>query len=125
MRLIQILSNFTEVPQNWAPLDRLGARRRTCTQLLQGRKDEFRADPSYDLTGDGAVGPREYFIALRFDQGQKGRLTDEERKTCLEAIKNGYEENFLFGLETQAPVRDNKDPELLRVRVTQVDGKII
>ena len=98
---------------------------RTQTQLLLARKDEFRADPSYDLNGDGAVGPREYFIATRFDKGQKGKLTDEERKACLEAIKNGYEGNFVFGLESQAPVPDNKDPELLRVRTTQVDGKVI
>ena len=113
------------MPQNWAPIGHVGARRRTQTQLLQTRKDEFRPDPSYDLAGDGAVGPREYFIALRFDKGQKGKLTEEERKACLEAIKNGYEENFLFGLEAQAALQDNKDPELLRVRVTQVDGKII
>lgn len=113
------------MPPNWAPLSGVGARRRTQTQLFQSRKDEVQADPSYDLTGDGAVGPREYFLALRFDKGRKGRLTEEERKSCLEALKNGYGENFLFGLESQAPVRDNKDPELLRVRVKQVDGNLI
>lgn len=85
----------------------------------------MRAHPSYCLMGDGSVGHKEYFIARKFDKGDKGYLTEEEQQECIKAVKDGYEEKFLFGLDSQAPVGDNKDPELLRVRVQQVKGQLI
>ena len=71
----QILKTDVRQPKDWAPLKERANGRRTKTQMLQQRKQEFRADPSYDLTGDGVVGSREYFIAARFDKGLKGKLT--------------------------------------------------
>ena len=60
----------------------------------------MRAHPSYGIMGDGAVGHKEYFIARRFDKGQKGYLTNEEKEECLKAVKDGYEAKFLFGLDS-------------------------
>jgi hypothetical protein len=48
-------------------------------------------DPSYDLTGDGTVSIREYKLARRFDINKDGILDDQERKECLQAIKDGIE----------------------------------
>lgn len=60
----------------------------------------MRAHPSYNLGGDAAVGHREYFIARQFDKDRKGYLTEEERQECIEAVKNGYGDQFLFGLDS-------------------------
>jgi len=101
------------------------AKRKTQATLLEKRKSQMRAHPSYSIKGDGFVGHRDYFIARKFDKGHKGYLTEEEREECVKAVENGLEQRFILGLQGQAPVAGSKDSETLRVRTTQVDGQII
>lgn len=39
--------------------------------------------------------------------------------------EDNYEENFLFGLDANAPINDNKDPDLIKNRVVQIGGKLV
>ena len=74
-------------------------RRRTKTFMDDQRKNELKADKSYDLNGNGGVNPREYFIAKRFDKDNDGKLNEVEKKAAIEALQSGYEQKFMFGLE--------------------------
>jgi len=51
------------MPKTWCPNDKQEEDKMTRAKLLHQRKIEFAPHPSFDLTGDGAVGAREYFIA--------------------------------------------------------------
>lgn len=92
-----ILKQEIAYPKGWAT--KPGEAKMTRTTLLERRKNEVKADPSYDLTGDGTVGAREFFVARRFDSNKDGVLEDEERLECLQALKEGFEEPYLFGIE--------------------------
>ena len=92
-----ILKQDVSYPKGWAT--KPGQSKMTRTTLLERRKDEVKADPSYDLTGDGTVGAREFFVARRFDSNKDGVLEEEERVECLQALKEGFEEAYLFGIE--------------------------
>jgi hypothetical protein len=48
-------------------------------------------DKSYDLTGDGTVSVREYRLAKHFDKNQNGVLDSDEKRRCIQAIKDGFE----------------------------------
>ena len=74
-------------------------KKRTLTQLLEERKSEIIPDISYDLDGDGYVGGRDYVVARRFDHGFKNYLSKEEKEEAIEALKNGYESNFIWNVE--------------------------
>jgi len=53
-------------------------------------------------------------------------LNSEERKAAEEALREGYESNFLFGLERAGlsnEIRDAKN-SLKHIRIVQRDGKI-
>lgn len=80
----------TAIPGQVPDLD-AAAGRKTLTKMKELRKREFDADISYDLNGDGAVSSKELWIASRFDKNKDGILEPEERKECLEALKNNYE----------------------------------
>ena len=56
-------------------------------------------DISYDIDGDGGVSQLDYFIAKRFDSNNDGILDSQERIAFLAALKNGYQNNFIFGLD--------------------------
>ena len=89
----------------------------TRTKLLQLRKKENIPDISYDLDGDGYVGGRDYVLGKRFDVDGDGKLNDIEKKTALEAIKNGVEREYVWNLENQGGKR--------AFRIMQRRGKII
>ena len=38
-------------------------------------------------------------IAKHFDMDKDGRLNTAERQNAMEALKGGYEKNFMWGLE--------------------------
>ena len=84
-------------------------------------------DISYDLTGDGHVSTKEYFIASKFDKNHDGILDPEERAACIKALKSGYEDNFKFGLDgtLAATQAGQNQTDLLKARVMQKDGKLI
>lgn len=69
------------------------------------------------MDGDGVVGAREYFLAKRFDLDGDGKLNDQERKNCIAALENGFEDNFRWNLEAAGVTRGK--------RLIQIRGKII
>lgn len=56
-------------------------------------------DISYDLDGDGTVGTRDYALSRKFDDGAKNYLTSQERLTAIQAMRNGFEDKYTWGLE--------------------------
>jgi len=89
----------------------------TLTKLADKRKREFVPDPSYDLDGDGLVGPSDFVMAKQFDKDGDGKLNAKERAQAIAALKNGYENNFMWGLEKRGPDR--------KYRCFQIRGKIV
>ena len=71
--------------------------RKTLSKLKELRKREYCPDPSLDLNGDGAVSAQELWIASRFDKDPDGVLDGDERKECLEALRNASEARFKHG----------------------------
>ena len=61
---------------------------RSLTELEEKRKLDRRADPSYDLDGDGIVGNRDMYISKLFDKDKDGKLNEVERKNAMDAIRN-------------------------------------
>lgn len=47
---------------------------------------ERRADPSFDIDGDGIVSNMDLFIALRFDKDNDGKLNEKEKNECMIAL---------------------------------------
>ena len=89
---------------------------KTQTKLNTDRRSEFIPHPSYDLDYDGIVGGKELLIAKLFDKDKDGILDAKERAAALDAIKNGFEQNFVWGVENSGPNRS--------YRVLQKRGKI-
>ena len=90
---------------------------KTRTSLIKNRIKEQIPDITFDLDGDGLVNNRDYFLAKRFDKDGDGRLNSQERKTAIEALKNGYEDNFYWNVEKSGAHRGK--------RLLQVRGKIV
>ena len=54
---------------------------------------------SYDLDGDGYVGGRDLVIAKHFDLDKDGILNAEEKNNAMKALKEGFENKFVWGIE--------------------------
>jgi len=91
----------------------------TFTKLRDYRKAEQLPDISYDLDGDGFVGGKDYVIARRFDEGFKNYLNDEEKAKVDKALKAGYEDNFVWNVESSGAQRPYR---ILQKRGVIVDG---
>lgn len=78
----------------------------TRSKMYECRKKEALPDISYDLDGDGYVGGRDYVVARRFDEGFKNYLTVDERQRAIDAVKNGFEEKFVWNIEASGSNRD-------------------
>ena len=89
-----------------APIDpstwRQEPKHRSRTALLDARRDEWSVDPSFDLDGDGQVSHLDYFFARQFDRDRDGKLNAEEKAAALEALRQGYADNFV---EVKGPAR--------------------
>ena len=122
-----IIFPFPEMPSGWNSNTTETCRNKmTRTKLLEKRRKDFLPDPSFDVDGDGFVGNMDYFIAMRFDKDKDGKLSAEEKAACLKALKeDNYEEKFLFGLDANVPINENKDPELIKNRVIQIGDKLV
>ena len=121
-----ILKQEISYPKGWAPT-KPGQSKMSRTTLLERRKNEVKADPSYDLTGDGTVGAREFFVARRFDSNKDGVLEEAERQECLQALKEGFEESYLFGIEAGGGTGASQGPgkQVIGERIQQIEGKLI
>jgi hypothetical protein len=86
-----------KVPTNWH--DKPGQSITTKTLLEGQRLGEKRADPSFDLDGDGHVGDRDYFLSKHFDKDGDGKLNAKEKAEAVAAIQGGFEKNFFWNVE--------------------------
>ena len=84
---------------------------------MQDRKKEMIPHISYDLDGDGYVGGRDLVIAKHFDQDRDGRLNTAEKANAMAALKEGYENQFVWGIEQSVPSNLH--------RLMQKRGKVI
>lgn len=74
---------------------------------MMHRKNAKLPHQSFDLKGDGGVNPKEFFIATHFDKDKDGVLNEEEKKACLEAIRNGeLDKVYRFGCEARFRDKD-------------------
>lgn len=92
-------------------------RHRTRTELLQARRTAKHADLSYDIDGDGAVGPTDYFIGKQFSHEQDHRLNSSERERVVRALEEGFLDRYSFGHEQAGAKRP--------FPVKQARGKIV
>lgn len=90
---------------------------RTRTELFAARRAAQRPDISYDVDGDGAVGPADYFIGKTFGREQDHRLNTGEREQVVQALENGWLDKYSFGHEQAGAKR--------QMTVRQCRGKII
>lgn len=84
---------------------------------MQDRKKEMIPHISYDLDGDGYVGGRDLVIAKYFDEDKDGRLNTAEKENAMKALKEGFENNFVWGIEQSGPTGNH--------RIMQKRGKIV
>ena len=81
------------------------------------RRMAQRADPSFDLDGDGMVSQKDFFFATRFDKDGSGVLDPFEKAVAAEAMKSGFGGQFHF-VRTSGPSDKNH-------RVQQRDGVVL
>ena len=93
---------------------------RTKENLIAERRKKNLPDPSYDLNGDGIVSAREYFLSKRFDNDKDGRLNTAERENTMKALKNGYEDQFVWNVEETGPYRGKR---IMQIRGEFVDAE--
>jgi len=92
-------------------------RHRTRAELFEARRAAKHPDLSYDLDGDGAVGATDYFIGKQFSVEQDHRLNAQERLNAVNALENGWLDNYSFGHDHFGAKRP--------FPVKQIRGKII
>ncbi len=63
------------------------------------------------------VSSKDYFLAKRFDLDQDGRLSPSERQSALDALRSGFEDRFIWGLDKTGVLRG--------MRIQQIRGRFI
>ena len=87
MKNVQFDHSAVKIPSHWKKSAKTNPHR-SQTELEEHRKITYRADPSFDLDGDGTVGARDMRISNHFDKDGDGKLNATERRNALEAIRN-------------------------------------
>ena len=100
-----ILAQNVTVPHNWYQSGGDSQEAMTQRKLHLRRRTADLPDPSFDIDGDGHVSATDLFLAKRFDKDQDGKLNEKELKTAKEAIKDGYKDQFMFGLDRAGAVQ--------------------
>lgn len=113
-----VLTQNVRIPEWWSKPGELD--RRTKTKVDDERRLEKRPHISYDLDGDGYVGGRDYVIAKQFDKDGDGKLNEKEKESAMAAIKNGYENKFIWNVEVSGGARPYR---LLQKRGVFVDAE--
>ena len=85
--------------------------------MLEERKRASLPDISYDLNGDGIVTSKEYFLAQLFDKDKDGKLNAQEKANALNALKHGFENNFVWNIDKSVSQRS--------IRIMQMRGAIV
>ena len=94
-----ILKEETKIPSWWSKPGTKEEDKKTFKKIHQKRKTEAVPHISYDLDGDGFVGGRDLVIAKHFDEDKDGRLNTAEKEKAMKALQNGFEDNFVWGIE--------------------------
>lgn len=89
----------------------------TCTDLLSARRRADVPDLSYDVDGDGGVGPVDHFICRQFGVGVGDVVTSERRQQIVQALEDGWLDKHSFGHDRAGPSRP--------FPVKQRNGKIV
>jgi len=91
---------------------------RTVRELALHRRRDRRPDASFDLSGaGGVVSEADYQLSKRFDAGDKGFLTADERAAALAAVAGGLRDQFAR-LSTGAGAHT-------ATRTFQIGGKVV
>ena len=93
--------NMSHLPSHW----QLDPAIKTRSELLENRRRNSLPDISYDLDGDGVVGGQDFLISRRFDPHMQGKLSAEARQQALQFLKEGKDEQFLWGCESSGASR--------------------
>ncbi|OMJ76168.1 hypothetical protein SteCoe_24502 [Stentor coeruleus] len=88
-------------------------------ELLSQRKKELLPHPSFDIDKDGFVSQKDYFISKQFDKDKDGMLNDIEKTEAENALKTGFLDKYMFGLESRVP---NADARVIQQRGVIMDG---
>ena len=107
--------NVCVKPAYRVELDKSGLK--SLADLRFKRKIAQRADPSFDLDGDGQVSQKDFFFATRFDKDGSGVLDPFERATAAAAMKEGFGSQLHF-VRTSGPSDKHH-------RIQQRDGVIM
>jgi hypothetical protein len=91
--------------------------KKTLSGLRFARHMAQRADPSYDLDGDGTVSQTDFFFATRYDKDGDGNLTQEEKVEARKIMKEDAAK-FVF-------VKGGNPAASAAHRVMQKDGVVL
>jgi len=80
---------------------------RTFTELKAARKAAAVPDSSFDIDGDGGVGPADYLVAKQFSRERDLRLNTGERSRAVRALESGLLDTYSFGYEQAGAQRQN------------------
>ena len=95
-----------KIPSWWKQNAAEGVKR-TRSHMMVRRKNANLPHQSFDLTGDGGVNQKEFFIATHFDRDRDGKLNDKEKEECMKAFKTGeLEKVYKFGCEARFREKD-------------------
>eukprot|EP00930_Biecheleria_cincta_P013089 TRINITY_DN1184_c0_g1_i1.p1 TRINITY_DN1184_c0_g1~~TRINITY_DN1184_c0_g1_i1.p1 ORF type:complete len:699 (-),score=113.84 TRINITY_DN1184_c0_g1_i1:146-2242(-) len=89
---------------------------RTFTELKAARKAAAVPDSTFDIDGDGGVGPADYLVAKQFSRERDLRLNTGERSRAVKALESGLLDHYSFGYEQAGALRQHV--------VKQTRGKI-
>ena len=70
---------------------------KTRSEFIVARKASEKPDISFDVDGDGFVGPQDMAVAKIFDVDHNQRFDEKELAARDKAIRNGYLDAYDFG----------------------------
>ncbi|CAE7359334.1 unnamed protein product [Symbiodinium natans] len=76
-------------------------------ELKAKRRAERLPDATFDIDGDGVVGPTDYFVAKTFAKEQRNRLDTGDRGKVVEALEQGFLDRYSWGYDEVGAARKN------------------
>mmetsp|Transcript_52435 Transcript_52435/g.112122 ORF Transcript_52435/g.112122 Transcript_52435/m.112122 type:complete len:716 (+) Transcript_52435:106-2253(+) len=94
---------------------------RTRTELIDARRAAKQPDITFDIDGDGAVGPTDYFVSKQFAKAHPNRLNTGERDELVKSLESGWMDKYAFGYEQSGAKRAHPTRQL-RGKIISVDN---